>query len=230
MPHSTAARAPATIRADVRENRKRIAAALGVEPDAFVTCPSNPFARGHRRRRTLGCRRSTRQGRWPCDRASGHRAWRRVRRLRACSLRRRRGPGGRRPPRRLEGRFHGRPRIDHSGHGGPWRAALGDCSPCSAPPIGRHAYEVGPDIGVALPRGGRGQSCASSPLETGRRTRSSICPATSSCAWTMPLSAGSPDLALCTYSDAARLNSYRRSVHHGEPDYGRLISAIALMP
>ena len=32
----------------------------------------------------------------------------------------------------------------------------------------------------------------------------------------------------CTYSDPARFYSYRRSVHRGEADYGRLISAIAL--
>ncbi len=32
----------------------------------------------------------------------------------------------------------------------------------------------------------------------------------------------------CTYSDPARFYSYRRSVHCGEADYGRLISAIAL--
>ena len=32
----------------------------------------------------------------------------------------------------------------------------------------------------------------------------------------------------CTYSDAARFYSYRRSVHLGEADYGRLISAIRL--
>ena len=32
----------------------------------------------------------------------------------------------------------------------------------------------------------------------------------------------------CTYSDPDRFFSYRRSVHRGEPDYGRLISAIAL--
>ena len=37
------------------------------------------------------------------------------------------------------------------------------------------------------------------------------------------------DLALCTYSDPDRFYSYRRSVHRGEPDYGRLISAITLM-
>jgi YfiH family protein len=32
----------------------------------------------------------------------------------------------------------------------------------------------------------------------------------------------------CTYSDPARFFSYRKSVHNRDPDYGRLISAIAL--
>ena len=36
------------------------------------------------------------------------------------------------------------------------------------------------------------------------------------------------DLALCTYGDEERFFSYRRTTHRGEPDYGRLISAIAL--
>lgn len=35
-------------------------------------------------------------------------------------------------------------------------------------------------------------------------------------------------LGLCTYPDAARFFSYRRTTHAGEPDYGRQISAIAL--
>jgi YfiH family protein len=36
------------------------------------------------------------------------------------------------------------------------------------------------------------------------------------------------DLGFCTYCDETRLFSYRRSQHHGEPDYGRQISAILL--
>ena len=36
------------------------------------------------------------------------------------------------------------------------------------------------------------------------------------------------DLKLDTYSDDARFFSYRRSIHRAEPDYGRLIAAIAL--
>jgi polyphenol oxidase len=37
------------------------------------------------------------------------------------------------------------------------------------------------------------------------------------------------DLGLCTYSDEARFYSYRRATHRGETDYGRLMSAIALV-
>ncbi len=34
----------------------------------------------------------------------------------------------------------------------------------------------------------------------------------------------------CTYDDAERFYSYRRATHREEPDYGRLVSAIALPP
>jgi YfiH family protein len=37
------------------------------------------------------------------------------------------------------------------------------------------------------------------------------------------------DLKLDTYAEPARFFSYRRSVHRNEPDYGRLVSAIALV-
>jgi len=37
------------------------------------------------------------------------------------------------------------------------------------------------------------------------------------------------DLDLCTYADPARFFSYRRTTHRGEPDYGRHINAIALV-
>ena len=36
-------------------------------------------------------------------------------------------------------------------------------------------------------------------------------------------------LGLCTYADEERFFSYRRATHMGEPDYGRLLSAIALV-
>jgi YfiH family protein len=37
-------------------------------------------------------------------------------------------------------------------------------------------------------------------------------------------------LGLCTYADEERFFSFRRTTHRGEPDYGRLISAITLIP
>ena len=37
------------------------------------------------------------------------------------------------------------------------------------------------------------------------------------------------DLSLCTFSDERRFFSYRRATHRNEKDYGRLISAIALI-
>ena len=36
------------------------------------------------------------------------------------------------------------------------------------------------------------------------------------------------DLAACTYADPARFYSFRRTTHLGEPDYGRHVSALAL--
>ncbi len=35
------------------------------------------------------------------------------------------------------------------------------------------------------------------------------------------------DLRLDTYADEERFYSYRRTTHRGEPDYGRLVAAIA---
>ena len=40
---------------------------------------------------------------------------------------------------------------------------------------------------------------------------------------------GVEDLGLCTYAEPARFFSYRRTTHRGEPDYGRHVNAIALM-
>ena len=37
-------------------------------------------------------------------------------------------------------------------------------------------------------------------------------------------------LGHCTYTEEDLFFSYRRATHRGEPDYGRLISAIALTP
>ena len=39
---------------------------------------------------------------------------------------------------------------------------------------------------------------------------------------------GIEDLRLCTYADAVRFFSYRRTTHRAEPDYGRHVNAIVL--
>ena len=39
---------------------------------------------------------------------------------------------------------------------------------------------------------------------------------------------GVEDLGLCTYADPARFFSYRRATHRAEPDYGRHVNAIAI--
>ena len=41
---------------------------------------------------------------------------------------------------------------------------------------------------------------------------------------------GVEDLGLCTYADPARFFSYRRTTHRAEPDYGRHVNAIAIVP
>lgn len=95
------------------------------------------------------------------------------------------------------------------------------------PTIGPTAYEVGPEFVdrlvsadpgnarflAASPR--QGHAMFDLPAYIGQRA----------------LAAGVgrfADLGLCTYSDESRFFSYRRTTHRAEPDYGRLISAIAL--
>lgn len=95
------------------------------------------------------------------------------------------------------------------------------------PTISRNAYEVGPEFtGRFLeadadnaryftPSTRDGHSMFDLPAYIGARmARSGI--------------GRFVDLALCTYADERRFYSYRRTVHRGEPDYGRLIAAIAL--
>lgn len=38
------------------------------------------------------------------------------------------------------------------------------------------------------------------------------------------------DVGVCTYAEEARFYSFRRATHRAEPDYGRHVNAIALMP
>lgn len=94
------------------------------------------------------------------------------------------------------------------------------------PTIGPDAYEVGPefvarfpqsDAGYFRPSPREGHALFDLPAYVAARLKA----------------AGVGEVAtlgLCTYADPERFYSYRRTTHQGEPDYGRLISAIALTP
>ena len=96
------------------------------------------------------------------------------------------------------------------------------------PTIGRDSYEVGPEFVARFVIGDRaGASFFSSregsdrslfdlPSYIGRRLREAEM-------------GEFEDLACDTYADEERFFSYRRSVHRAEPDYGRLVAAIALI-
>jgi YfiH family protein len=95
------------------------------------------------------------------------------------------------------------------------------------PTIGQEAYEVGLDF--------RDRFLAADPANE-RFFRPGVQP--DRAMFDLPAYIGSRALAagvgsftslgLCTYSDEDRFFSYRRTTHRGEPDYGRLISAITL--
>ena len=95
------------------------------------------------------------------------------------------------------------------------------------PSIGRDSYEVGPEFverflahdpsyeAYFSPSPKDGHAMFDLPGLTVRRLQQA------------GVQAG--QLGLCTYADADRFFSYRRTTHAREPDYGRQISAIAIM-
>ena len=95
------------------------------------------------------------------------------------------------------------------------------------PTIARRSYEVGPEFvarftdaqaGFARffePSTREGHSLFDLPAFIGMRCRGAGVGAFH-------------DLALDTYEDEARFFSYRRTTHRGEPDYGRMVAAIAV--
>ncbi len=98
---------------------------------------------------------------------------------------------------------------------------------CLGPSISRESYEVGPEfverfvaqnpdyIGYFTPSTKPGHMMFDLPALTLDRLRAAGVRAES--------------LGLCTYPDSERFFSYRRTTHRQEPDYGRQISAIAIM-
>ncbi|MFK8250572.1 peptidoglycan editing factor PgeF [Ancylobacter terrae] len=96
------------------------------------------------------------------------------------------------------------------------------------PLIRQHSYEVGPDFVSAVTALDHGNMRYFAPADRPHHAM-----------FDLPgyiadrlrrLGVGTvEDLCLDTYADEERFYSYRRSTHRGEPDYGRLIAAITLV-
>ena len=105
-------------------------------------------------------------------------------------------------------------------------AARGRIVAASGPMIRQPSYEVGPDLVERFVAADRGNARFFAPGRPGhsmfdlpgyiamRLERAGV--------------AQVEDIGLCTYADPQRFFSYRRTTHRAEPDYGRHINAIAL--
>ena len=210
------------------ENRARMAAALGVAPDASRHLLPDPFARRGGRRDSPGRARRAPRADAHRDARAGPRHRRLHRRLRAGAVRRRASRRGRRRPCRLARRAHRRRSRRRSPR---WKS--------SAPRARASRAALGPTDPPAELRGRRRNSSTASWRPTPRTARFFAPAARAGHAHVRPAGyigrrlgragiAAIEDLGLCTYAEPARFFSYRRTTHRAEPDYGRHINAIAL--
>jgi len=95
------------------------------------------------------------------------------------------------------------------------------------PTISRAAYEVGPEFVTRFMEAGRDNARFFTPSTRAEHAMFDL-PAYIGARLTAAGVGRFVDLGLCTYGDEERFFSYRRATHRGEPDYGRLIAAIAL--
>ncbi len=95
------------------------------------------------------------------------------------------------------------------------------------PAIAQASYEVGPDFKVRFTEA---DPASAAFFRTGRRAGHALFDLPGFIVMRlMRARVGRVEnLALDTYADEARFFSYRRATHRGEPDYGRLVAAIAL--
>ena len=99
-------------------------------------------------------------------------------------------------------------------------AALGPC-------IAQPSYEVGPEIVAAFEVGDKGSDRFFTRSVNAGRSMFDLHGYIADRAARAGI-ARFEDLGLDTYADEARFFSYRRATHRKEPDYGRLVAAIAL--
>jgi polyphenol oxidase len=103
------------------------------------------------------------------------------------------------------------------------RGIVGALGPC----IAQASYEVGPEFVAAFAAVGEAVPRFFAPSRKARHSMFDL----NACIADRVARAGIgrfEDLRLDTYADERRFFSYRRATHRKEPDYGRLVSAIAL--
>ena len=96
------------------------------------------------------------------------------------------------------------------------------------PTISQPNYEVGPEVRDLFLAADAANTRFFVPSDNTGRYRLDLPAYLVACLAAAGVAAASLDL--CTYADPARFYSYRRATHRGESDYGRLLSAIALVP
>jgi polyphenol oxidase len=106
-------------------------------------------------------------------------------------------------------------------------ARRGDIAAVLGPTIRRENYEVGPEFVAAFLENGAEYRRFFSDGE-GDRSRFDLPGFIEARLQALDIGAFD-DLARCTYAEDDLFYSYRRATHRKEPDYGRLISAIALV-
>jgi YfiH family protein len=97
------------------------------------------------------------------------------------------------------------------------------------PSISKAAYEVGPEFVARFETADPENRIFFRPAERAGHAFFDL-PAYASARLRRLKLASVAALGLCTYTDEKRFFSYRRSVHRQEPDYGRLLAAIVLEP
>lgn len=95
------------------------------------------------------------------------------------------------------------------------------------PSISRTAYEVGPEFVARFEAADRGNIAFFRPAQRDGHSYFDLPAYAASRLKRMNLAAVT-ELGLCTYTEEKRFFSYRRSVHRKEADYGRLLAAIVI--